>query len=60
MNKSWEVILEEAESGEIILPVPPELIEENGWREGDELEFEIQEDCVVITNASEKLRKLHE
>jgi bifunctional DNA-binding transcriptional regulator/antitoxin component of YhaV-PrlF toxin-antitoxin module len=56
MNNSWEVTIEEDEHGELILPFPPELIEKNGWIEGDELEFEIREGAIIITNLTEKIR----
>jgi antitoxin component of MazEF toxin-antitoxin module len=59
-NKSWEVTIEEDKDGELILPFPPELIRENGWQEGDELEFEIQERCILITNTTAKKRKENE
>jgi hypothetical protein len=56
MNKSWEVILEEDENGEVILPFPPELIKRYGWLEGDEIEFEIGDGCATITNTTAKIR----
>lgn len=56
MNKSWEVILEEDTNGEIILPFPPELIRDNSWKEGDELEFDIKENHIIVTNLTEKTR----
>lgn len=38
--KSWTVTLEEdPETGELILPFPPEFLEETGWVEGDILEW---------------------
>jgi len=60
MEKSWEVIIEEDKDGELILPFPPELIQENGWQEGDELEFEIQDRCILIRNTTAKKRKENE
>jgi hypothetical protein len=57
MNKSWEVILEEDENGEIILPFPPELIRDYGWQEGDEIDFKILDKTVLITNRTAKARK---
>lgn len=43
-NKSpefnYEVILtEDPETGDLILPIPPELMRQMGWREGDNLDF---------------------
>jgi antitoxin component of MazEF toxin-antitoxin module len=57
MNNSWEVILEEDEYGEIILPLPRDLIRKYKWQEGDDLEFEIEEGCVIVTNRSAKERE---
>ena len=57
MNNSWEVILEEDENGEILLPFPPELIQRYHWLEGDQIDFDIKENHVVITNLSAKLRE---
>ncbi len=51
MNTSWTVTLEEAENGDIILPIPEELIKELGWLTDDILDFTINEDgTVTITN----------
>lgn len=57
MKKSWEVILEENSIGEIFLPFHAELIRKNKWQEGDEIEFEIKDKTVLITNITEKARK---
>jgi len=39
-NTRYEVITEEdPNTGDIILPFPPELLEKMGWKEGDTLEF---------------------
>lgn len=41
---SWEVITQEdPETGEVILPIPPELLSRLGWKEGDELEWKQEE-----------------
>ena len=57
MNNSWEVILEEDENGEVILPFPPELIERYGWLEGDNIEFEIVDGAAIIINTTAKTRE---
>lgn len=37
---SWTIEVEEdPETGDIVLPFPPELLEMNGWKEGDTLEW---------------------
>lgn len=38
--KSWTVTLEEdPETGDLVLPFTPEILEELGWMEGDVLEW---------------------
>lgn len=47
MNKKtlWTINLEEdPETGELILPFPPDLLAEAGWAEGDVLEWTDQGD----------------
>ena len=38
---SWTVTLEEAEdgSGDLVLPLPQDLLDLQGWREGDVLDW---------------------
>lgn len=47
-NKSpefnYEVILsEDPDTGELILPIPPELMQQMNWTEGDELSFDLDD-----------------
>ena len=38
----YEVITQEdPDTGDLLLPIPPQLLEQMGWKEGDEIEFEI-------------------
>jgi hypothetical protein len=38
---SWTVTVEEdPETGEIILPLPPDMLAAAGWKDGDTLEWE--------------------
>jgi hypothetical protein len=41
MNEKWTITVEEADdgSGDLILPLPPELLDMQGWKEGDTLEW---------------------
>lgn len=38
-NTKWTITVEEADdgSGDAILPLPPDLLEQAGWKEGDTL-----------------------
>jgi bifunctional DNA-binding transcriptional regulator/antitoxin component of YhaV-PrlF toxin-antitoxin module len=54
MNKSWIVTVDE----DGVVPLPPEMLEEQDWREGDILDFDITADkSVVITNITAEERK---
>ena len=38
-GKRWTVFVEQDSNGEWILPFPPGLLAETGWKEGDVLEW---------------------
>ena len=40
-NKTWQVTLEEADdgSGDLVLPFPQEMLDEVGWKSGDNLNW---------------------
>lgn len=51
----YEVIThEDKETGDLLLPIPPQLLAQLGWREGDEIEFAIGEDGKYILKRSNK------
>jgi hypothetical protein len=33
----------------VVMRIPPEILEKTGWQEGDELQIEIEDDAIVIT-----------
>lgn len=40
----YEVIVQESEdSDDLLLPIPPILLEQLGWKEGDDIEFVVDE-----------------
>lgn len=41
MNDKWTITLEDADdgSGDLVLPLPDDLMEGAGWKEGDTLEW---------------------
>lgn len=43
-NLRYEVITHENEDGDLILPIPPHLLKQMGWKEGDELDIGVGED----------------
>ena len=45
----YEVITQEdPESGDMLIPIPPQLLEELGWKEGDDVDFSIDEKGRII------------
>ena len=43
-DKRYEVITQEdLETGDLLLPIPPMLLEQMGWEEGDEIEFKVDD-----------------
>jgi hypothetical protein len=45
----YEVIThEDPETGDMIIPLPPQMLRELGWKEGDELDFQIDDKGKVI------------
>jgi bifunctional DNA-binding transcriptional regulator/antitoxin component of YhaV-PrlF toxin-antitoxin module len=54
-NTRWEMKVEEdPETGELILPLPQELLDIQGWKEGDELEWTDNGDGSWILTKSQK------
>jgi hypothetical protein len=45
-NIRYETITHEADdgSGDLIVPIPPHLLKEMNWKEGDELDIQVGED----------------
>jgi hypothetical protein len=45
-NTSWTVTLEESNdgSGDVILPLPQDLLDLQGWKEGDTIDWKDNED----------------
>jgi hypothetical protein len=46
---SYEVITQEdPETGDMLIPIPPQLLKELGWKEGDDVDFSIDEKGRII------------
>ena len=44
-DKTWIVELEEdPETGDLVMPLPPEMLEELGWSVGDTLDWKVNEE----------------
>ena len=51
----YEVITQEdPKTGDLMLPIPQKLLDELGWREGDEIEFAIDEGGKYILKKTNK------
>ena len=51
----YEVITQEdSATGDLLLPIPQKLLDELGWREGDEIEFAIDEKGKYILKRANK------
>jgi len=54
-NIRYEVIIQEdPESGDLIIPLPPKLLESLGWKEGDDIDFDISETGAMYMKKSSK------
>lgn len=48
-NIRYEVMThEDPETGDMIIPLPPQLLSQLGWKEGDNIDFQIDENGKVI------------
>lgn len=44
-NIRYEVITQEdPETGDLIIPLPPQMLSQLGWKEGDEIKFDVGQD----------------
>jgi bifunctional DNA-binding transcriptional regulator/antitoxin component of YhaV-PrlF toxin-antitoxin module len=51
----YEVITQEDEvTGDLMLPIPQKLLDELGWREGDEIEFAVDNQGRYVLKKSNK------
>jgi len=54
MNKRYEVITQEdPDTGDLLLPIPPELLAQMGWKEGDDLDITVDENGHIILKRSQ-------
>ena len=46
LKTSWVVTLEEADdgSGDLVMPLPQDFLDQQGWKEGDTLDWKDNED----------------
>ena len=42
------IITVEQEGDDLVLPIPDDILEELGWEEGEELEWEIADNSIIL------------
>lgn len=42
-DKSYEVITQADDNGDLLLPIPPMLLKQLNWKPGDEIDFSIDD-----------------
>lgn len=53
-DTKYTVVTQHDENGDVILPIPEELLEKLGWKEGDNIEFGISDEGQFILTKSDK------
>jgi bifunctional DNA-binding transcriptional regulator/antitoxin component of YhaV-PrlF toxin-antitoxin module len=51
-------VLEICENGDAIIELPTELLEQMGWKEGDQLDFQIEDGGVIVRNLTKESKEL--
>lgn len=52
---SYEVMTQEdPETGDVIVPIPPQVLKELGWKEGDEMDIQLDSSGKVIIKKVDK------
>jgi len=44
----YEVITQETEDGDLLIPIPPPILEKMGWKEGDDIEVDIDKNGKIF------------
>lgn len=54
-NVRYEVIVQEdPDTGDLILPIPQPVLDSLGWKEGDDVEFDVREDGTFLIQRKDK------
>lgn len=48
---NYTTILEENDDGDLVMTIPPQVLDYLGWFEGDEIEYHIENHSVVMRKA---------
>lgn len=52
VDTRYEVITQKAENGDLIVPLPPILLKQLGWKEGDNVDFALDDKGRIIIKKS--------
>jgi len=58
MKRFTSKVLEICDNGDAIVELPPELLEEMGWKEGDTLSISDKDGKIIIKKIDEEDRKI--
>jgi AbrB family looped-hinge helix DNA binding protein len=58
MKRFTSKVLEICDNGDAIVELPPELLEEMGWKEGDTLDISDENGKIIIKKIDEEDRKI--
>lgn len=53
-SKRYEVITQEDENGDLIIPIPQPVLDSLGWKEGDDIEFGLDPKGNIILKKANK------
>jgi bifunctional DNA-binding transcriptional regulator/antitoxin component of YhaV-PrlF toxin-antitoxin module len=53
MSHRFIVTLEEDQFGDLVLPIPDQVLEELGWTIGDNIDYTIDEDSLILKKSNE-------
>ena len=46
---TWEAtVQEDPETGELVIPLPEDLLTKLGWQEGDNIVWDVRDDAIVV------------
>lgn len=55
--KYFTTVVEEDENGDGILTFPKEFLEQEDWREGDEVTMKVEGETLILRNVSKETRE---
>ena len=53
MSHRFVVTLEEDQYGDLIMPIPEEILDELGWTVGDDLDYTLDDDSIILRKSDE-------